>query len=799
MNKLRTSLILLALAAAQFCSAAEPANYYKSCEGLTGKNLLVKLCDVVGNHTVVSYNGLWDLYETTDLRSNGTIWDMYSTKEYRFGKDQCGSYSVVGSCYNREHSFPKSWFNDASPMVSDAFHIYPTDGKVNGQRSNYPYGECANGTTLPASGGIRALGRLGSSTFSGYSGTVFEPDDEYKGDFARTYFYMAAAYNGKIASWDSPMLAGNNYPAYTTWAVNLLLKWHRQDPVSDKEINRNNAVYAAQKNRNPFIDHPELAEYIWGNKQGTAWYINGDPDPELTLPVDGSTIDLGTTVVGYPRSSTFTVKGTALESAVTLSVGDANFSVSPASIIASQAANGATATVTFNALSEGTFNSVVTVASGSLSSRVKVSGKAISTLPVGPVNAISDCSFVARWSNVGDADAMGEYTLDVQLNGVSLDEFPRSVTAADEAFLVEGLEASTTYTYYIKSQHLTSEVINVTTLDPQPLIEFLFDGDLNFVTSPGEPSEAAELLVNIENINTNVIVSVSEPFQLSTDKATWSTSLTLDPEEDRIYLRLLSDATGTFHTSIIARAGEYYTDQAEAVGNVVAAVNFFEDFETGTATTYNKQQYQGSACLWNFVNTGIWDVRTEAYEGNYGVRFGKSSSDTSIGTASIEMAEEHIGGMGVLTFMAKIYSNDINATIAVEYTTDNGNTWQSAATVDLTSNVYSKFTVTINQSKPVRLRFTRTVGNRVNIDNIEATAYSSLVPESVADYHRWDAFCRDGQLCIEADEPVLAHVYALDGTTLFSAIVPAGITTLDVPTGLCIVAVDDFARRVLIK
>ncbi len=135
-------------------------------------------------------------------------------------------------------------------MYSDAFHIYPTDGKVNGQRSNFPYGECANGTYVATHNGIRALGKLGSCTFPGYSGKVFEPDDEYKGDFARSYFYMAACYNDRISTWSSPMLSGNNYPAFTTWAVNLLLKWHRQDPVSEKEIKRNDAVYARQKNRN---------------------------------------------------------------------------------------------------------------------------------------------------------------------------------------------------------------------------------------------------------------------------------------------------------------------------------------------------------------------------------------------------------------------------------------------------------------------------------------------------------------------------------------------------------------------
>lgn len=155
-------------------------------------------------------------------------------------------------------------------MVSDAYHIYPTDGKVNGQRSNYPYGECAGGTSVASSNGVKALGKVGRSTFEGYSGTVFEPDDEYKGDFARTYFYMAACYNNRISSWSSDMLGGNSYPVFNAWAIDLLLKWDKQDPVSQKEIDRNEVVYNHQHNRNPFIDHPELAQYIWGDKKNLA-------------------------------------------------------------------------------------------------------------------------------------------------------------------------------------------------------------------------------------------------------------------------------------------------------------------------------------------------------------------------------------------------------------------------------------------------------------------------------------------------------------------------------------------------
>lgn len=248
--------------------AEAPANYYAAAEGKTGEALRQALYQIIKSHTNVGYDGLWNVYKTSDVTDDGKIWDMYSNCDFAVGK-QCGSYKSVCDCYNREHSVPQSWFNEASPMKADAFHVYPTDGKVNGQRSNYPFGECSSGTNL----GGKALGRLGTSTFSGYSGKVFEPDDQYKGDFARTYFYMATCYADKCSSWGNNTFGSNS--GLTSYGVNLFMKWHRNDGVSLKETDRNDAVYAKQKNRNPFIDHPELAEYIWGDKKGEAWYSTG--------------------------------------------------------------------------------------------------------------------------------------------------------------------------------------------------------------------------------------------------------------------------------------------------------------------------------------------------------------------------------------------------------------------------------------------------------------------------------------------------------------------------------------------
>lgn len=249
---------------------AQPkAQYYSIAEGKSQAALKTALFTIIKNPSVVSYNGLWSAFQTTDKRADGKVWDMYSNSTFTFGTDQDkGSGGTAeGQFYNREHSFPKSWFDDKSPMYSDLFHLYPADKLVNNKRSNNAYGEV--GTVKWTSQNGSKLGTAKSG--SGYSGTVFEPIDEYKGDFARTYFYMVTCYEDKITSWSSPHLASNKYPGLNSWSIALLLKWSNQDPVSKKETDRNNAVEKYQNNRNPFIDYPELAEYIWGNKMGQFW------------------------------------------------------------------------------------------------------------------------------------------------------------------------------------------------------------------------------------------------------------------------------------------------------------------------------------------------------------------------------------------------------------------------------------------------------------------------------------------------------------------------------------------------
>lgn len=268
---LTTALICAALSAA----AQDYAAYYSDATGKKGATLKTALSYIINPHTQRSYKDLWTDFRSTDARPDGKVWDMYSAvTNYTFGTDQAGNYSKEGDVYNREHSFPKSWFNDEYPMYTDLYHLYPTDGYVNGRRSNYPFGEVSN----PTWSSQKSFCLLGPCSTPGYSGTVFEPADEYKGDFARTYFYMITSYESRIQNWDCDMLDGKKYPGFSKWALDMLLRWSELDPVSEKETDRIEAVYKIQGNRNPFIDYPGLEQYIWGKFQNEAFA----PDAYLT-------------------------------------------------------------------------------------------------------------------------------------------------------------------------------------------------------------------------------------------------------------------------------------------------------------------------------------------------------------------------------------------------------------------------------------------------------------------------------------------------------------------------------------
>lgn len=305
--KMKKYLLFISLFASFSVWAQGPNNtgtYYQGADGKKAEELKSALFAIISNnHKVQSYTpGVWNAVNSYDIREDGKIWDIYSgISNFTPVTDQDkGNIVDEGVKYNREHAMPKSWFNETKepddhstsvyPMYTDLHHLFPTDRAVNEMRGDNPYGEVGATVTKQSAGGFSKFGvsvdSLGYSTVSGDNGNVFEPNDEYKGDLARVYFYMATRYEsyknekGETRTpkkWDrgnKSMLNGTVYPFFKDWALKMLLRWAANDPVSEKELNRNEAIYGIQGNRNPFVDYPGLEQYIWGNKMDDAFSYN---------------------------------------------------------------------------------------------------------------------------------------------------------------------------------------------------------------------------------------------------------------------------------------------------------------------------------------------------------------------------------------------------------------------------------------------------------------------------------------------------------------------------------------------
>ncbi|MFB1026774.1 MAG: endonuclease [Flavobacteriaceae bacterium] len=260
-----------------------PSGYYNTATS-TGYTLKTQLSNIIDDHNDQGYNAIDGFMSSYDLDNyyetgSNTILDVYSenpssSDPYNFtpGVDECGNYSNEGDCYNKEHVIPQSVFSSNTPMQSDAHQLLPTDGRVNGFRGNFPFGRVndnnlvsQSGISNPTQNGSKLGANLNSGYSSGYSGTVFEPINEFKGDIARIYFYFITRYENQVGNWSSfAMFDGSSDQVLQTTFLSILIEWHLSDPVSQKEIDRNNNIYYNhQNNRNPFVDHPEYVSMIW--------------------------------------------------------------------------------------------------------------------------------------------------------------------------------------------------------------------------------------------------------------------------------------------------------------------------------------------------------------------------------------------------------------------------------------------------------------------------------------------------------------------------------------------------------
>ena len=286
MNK-RISLLALLFCLVILTIQAEvmPAGYYNAIQGKADDELKTALFQIIKGGERLQYGtneyhtttkvqngdtiwrkgdleayGTWHGFQLADQLSNGCVWDMYSATK-RYFPIQGGS--VAGM--NIEHCLPKSWWGGTENLAyTDLYHLNPADQAANNNKSNFPPGNLQDHNKLD--NGVFFMGN--DTKWGGYAFSII---DEYKGDFARAYFYVATAYHDM--KWDTKYaqyVTNDSYLTFTPYLIEVLLQWHRIDPVSEKEINRLDAISSIQHNRNPFIEYPELVEYIWGNKQGVS-------------------------------------------------------------------------------------------------------------------------------------------------------------------------------------------------------------------------------------------------------------------------------------------------------------------------------------------------------------------------------------------------------------------------------------------------------------------------------------------------------------------------------------------------
>ena len=476
-------------------SAGVPTGYYNSINGKRGQDLKNAVHQLLKNHTVVTYNSLWYHFPSTDCRfeNPNQVWDMYSniTRYFR------GSSAVSGM--NREHSFPKSWWGGTQvDAYTDLNHLYPSDGEANMAKNNYPLGEVS---TASFNNGCTKVGTPMAGQGGGCA-TVFEPDDEYKGDFARTYFYMATCYQDYTWKY-TYMVSNTSWLTLNQWSINLLLKWARQDPVSDKEVARNDAVYKIQNNRNPFIDNPLLAEYIWGNRYGDAFYVDQsgeEPqgDPILITPNLETVIEMGEVAIGKSLSLTVYVKGQYLKEdlSVLLFRDDYKMFSIPVNTIPRNVANseqGYPLVITYRPTTLGSHKCRLLIYDGGLTGSYGADISAecldvptLSTLTALPATDVDGENYTAHWkaaTETVDYYIITRIIYDDHNNIVSSDEF----STDENSYQFDDLMPGQTHTYSVQSYRLgyTSNPSNVITVAYSGMNGIETDKPIAFIPTQG--------------------------------------------------------------------------------------------------------------------------------------------------------------------------------------------------------------------------------------------------------------------------------------------------------------------------
>lgn len=471
----------MTLAVALSAAAGYREGYYNRLDGKQRESLKAAAKACVTNHTQLGYYDLPNYWQYSDVYPElvdgcKRWWDMYSDALYLIRGGQSGTQSFSANHMQREHSVPKSWWKkngsvEYTPAYSDMWNLYPSDASANQAKSNYPFGETR---TTVFDNGVTKVGAP-KAGFGGGASTVFEPGDEYKGDFARAIFYMATVYDD--LNWVyNYMFVANDYPTLVPWAVNMLLQWARQDPVSQKEIERNDIVEQYQGNRNPFVDFPALAEYIWGVRTSETFYISEQEntgttppitgDPEITAPVNGESLDFGATAVGYGVSRALQISGHNMTSPLSLRVvgTDRTMFIPEVTSIPATTINangGYLLNIIYLPTTTGNHEAKLTLYDGGIGGSIAVTLRGVSQpvpelteLRALPAEDVSDNGYTARWEA---PDGVADYYTVTRVRYVGADSEAESYETGETSYRFTDRDPAVAESYTVTYRRLGIE------------------------------------------------------------------------------------------------------------------------------------------------------------------------------------------------------------------------------------------------------------------------------------------------------------------------------------------------------
>ena len=737
-------LILLLLLQASFFAlhvAIAQEQYYRKAEGLRGLQLKAALHDIIQPNKVLGYGGgygkTWSGFWQTDQMEDMQVRDRYSNVVRHLNPDM----SAVSNM-NIEHIWANSWWGHIkNNAYCDLFNLYPADATANGRKSNNPIG-IVDGT-VTYTNGVTKVGKSSSYRADSLI-TAWEPADQWKGDFARTYFYMATCYSHMTSLWTTTeglLTVDPNSPLLMRpWVYNLMLEWAEADPLDEIEQQRCDAIYEIQGNRNPFVDYPELCYYIWGNKSDEQFYCSEEHGAEIFVPAASEEIDFGLHPLSRPFSAKVQVRGRGLNEGASLAVTDEYFTLGKASLSANDIHEGTDVSISVTPTEEGTYTTMLLLEGSGYVQQTPLTVSFVDGIPAYPatdiVCAVSSRRFNANWMNY-QPDAT--YTLNVYTKDANGQ--PKTFgtyTTTDTTYQVKNVLANTTYYYKVSiiedgQPTINSNEVKVEMPEVAPVFSVSTE-DIAFTATPGKPSAPAQVSVTAMAVPKYVMeVSTSAPFEISSDGETWSQELTLKGQNVSFFVRFGGGIEEGDYEGEVIVSTEGMDDKVISVScNVDATKSFFEDFETGTKGGYAAAEVTCNAATWEMSNALLAGDDNALDKKCVRMKGYVKTGSTITTPAHIMMTTDKVNGCDSLWFYAGSYGNDTGVKMTVSYSVDAGKTWTNVVT-SLPVAEMKRYGYKINMDGNIRLKFeSENTGNkRVNIDNVQMSDWED--PTSIQD------------------------------------------------------------------